>query len=69
MFKFVVVTRYFLLKAWGLSGARIILLLSKKKKRQCMIKGDVKKKEGQSGGRIGASQMAEGQEVYEIISP
>lgn len=56
MFKFVVVTRYFLLKAWGLSGARIILLLSKKKKkRQCMIKGDVKKKEGQSGGRIGAS--------------
>lgn len=69
MFKFVVVTRYFLLKAWGLSGARIILLLSKKKKRQCMIKGDVGKKERQGGGRTGASQMAEGQEVYEIISP
>lgn len=34
-----------------------------------MIKGDVGKKERQGGGRIGASQMAEGQEVYEIISP
>ena len=31
MFKFMVVTRYFLLKAWG--GARIILRLSKKKKK------------------------------------
>ena len=34
-----------------------------------MIKGDMKKKERQSGGRTGASEMADGQELYEIISP
>lgn len=46
MFKFVVATRYFLLKAWGLSGARIILLLSKKKKKTMHDKGGREEERG-----------------------